>query len=178
MIEEDIPLDEIQGEFLKSIHLGRCRAIQEIRRGLGPNFMFEVRSQSTKKIMDLVQSRPVTQEKLLEKIHFMSCPAELGDENLYETLKSHFITRIQRFSKHELEGLIFSTTGSMILPMNESKIQVYFLPDEVSGAQIDTHRPLFKCSTCTKKLFLYTSNIEQLDLALDSLKSDLGFNEA
>lgn len=178
LIEEDIPLDEIQGEFLKSIHLGRCRAIQEIRRGLGPNFMFEVRSQSTKKIMDLVQSRPVTQEKLLEKIHFMSCPAELGDENLYETLKSHFITRIQRFSKHELEGLIFSTTGSMILPMNESKIQVYFLPDEVSGAQIDTHRPLFKCSTCTKKLFLYTSNIEQLDLALDSLKSDLGFNEA
>jgi hypothetical protein len=77
-----------------------------------------------------------------------------------------------------LEGLIFSTTGSMILPMNESKIQVYFLPDEVSGAQIDTHRPLFKCSTCTKKLFLYTANIEQLDLALDSLKSDLGFNEA
>lgn len=177
-IQEEIPIQEIQTEFLKNIHLDRCRAIQEIRRGLGPNFMFAVRSNSLIKIIEWVQSGPITAPKFMEKISFVDCPDEIENPELYDQLKEHFIKKVQSFSRAELEGLIFSITGSMILPSNTSTIKVYISPQEFASGSKRKFAPLFKCSTCEKKLFLFTSSIEHLDLALESLKNDLIFNEA
>jgi hypothetical protein len=177
LIDEDLLAEEIQEEFLKEVHQDRCLAIHEIRRGLGPNFMFEVRKQSPEKTRRYIQGESISAASLLKKIRFAD-ELESDDEiRVYNELHEYFIEKIKSFNKDQLEGFVSAITGSKFLSQGD-EIQVYILPEEGLRHIKGEVRPLYKSSTCTKKLFLYTHTIEQLDLALTALIDDTKFNEA
>ncbi len=177
LVDEDLPAEKIQEEFLYELHQERCLAIHEIRRGLGPNFMFEVRKQSPEMTRIGIQGESINAARLLNKIRFAQ-DIDTDDEiRISDELQEVFVEKIQSFSKEQLEGFLSAITGSKFLS-HQDEIQVYILPEEGLRHDRGELRPLYKSSTCTKKLFLYTHSAEQVDLALTSLIGDSNFNEA
>lgn len=124
-----------------------------------------------------IQGESINAARLLNKIRFAQ-DIDTDDEiRIFDELQEVFVEKIQSFSKEQLEGFLSAITGSKFLS-HQDEIQVYILPEEGLRHDRGELRPLYKSSTCTKKLFLYTHSAEQVNLALTSLIGDSNFNEA